>query len=628
MNGTLFFPANTFLSCIKYCDITSPRTTYILRALLAANLALVAAYWLELDMPYSAASTVLLVLNPVQGAVLGKGKWRLIGTLMGMVAALAFMAAFAQQPWLFAIADSLWLGACVMAMSVLRHFRASGAAVAGYTIGLATLGAMQHPELAFEHAVGRASTVALGVMSLGLVSALFSRRSLSGKVTSQLWHLTQQTARMSAEHDRTPLQRQLLAELYGVDDLLAAARQESPLLAQQTSVIRQVMDLLLVNATMQVSTQYALWQQVNDRLERGPSHIPAAQVQLRAALDTETFPPNEQLLVENLLHVLTLLSSLERVRVRQSPPPVAFHRDWRGAWRNGLRAATTLLAASALWIGSGWSDGDIMLLVIAPYFALLSTALQPAAGARKFLLGTLFALPMALICAFVLLPLINGLPLLLIVLSLFWLPGIYATSMPQHMLSGLAYLVGFNTLTAASNPMVYDAAQFLNWSLAWLLGTAGTLLAFQLMPRRPERQVVRLQKQIRHNLVALLSGKKVSATRWQQHQQHRLAQLVGLLRAQPEQQQQAMQQGLLALNLGRAWLALPHAIQTSQQQTLITLLQQRIARRAQQPSLAAKHMARAARTFAKSGDNVTLIAHLTSAAQLLQAMAAGETDAQ
>lgn len=628
MKSVLSFPAEKLLTCITYCDITSPRTTYVLRAVLAANLALVTAYWLELDMPYSAASTVLLVLNPVQGAVLGKGKWRLIGTLVGMVTALTLMAAFAQQPWLFAIADSLWLGACVMAMSVLRHFRASGAAVAGYTIGLATLGAMQHPELAFEHAVGRAATVAVGVISLGVVSALFSRRSLSLKVAAQLWHLTQQTTRIQAEHDRATLQRTLLAELYGVDDLLAAARQESPQLAQQTPIIRQVMDLLVVNATLQTSTQHVLWQQVNDLLQMGRSTISAAQALLYTALKAETLPPNERLPVDNLLRVLTLLGNLDRAPVRQSVTPVAFHRDWRGAWRNGLRAAITLLAASALWIGSGWSDGDIMLLIIAPYFALLSTAPQSAAGARKFLLGTLFALPLAFICAFMLLPLINGLPLLLIVLSLFWLPGIYATSMPQHMLSGLAYLVGFNTLTAASNPMVYDASQFLNWSLAWLLGTTATLLAFQLMPRRPERHVVRLQRQIRYSMVSLLKGKKVSATRWQQHQQHRLAQLAGLLRAQPEQQQQAMQQGLLTLNLGREWLALPHLIRTSQQQTLITLLQQRIARRAQQPSLAAKYVARTARSITNMGDNVTLFAHLMEIARLLQIMAAGETHAQ
>lgn len=617
MNGVLLFPTTNFLALVRRCDLTTPRATYVMRALLAANLALVTAYWLELDMPYSAASTVLLVLNPVQGAVLGKGKWRLIGTLVGMVAALTLMAAFAQQPWLFALADSLWLGLCVMAMSLLRHFRASGAAVAGYTIGLATLGAMQHPELAFEHAVGRASTVAIGVMALGLVSALFSRRSLKAKVISMLRHLTQQTVVLQTMTDRSATQRQLLTEIYGIDDLLAAARQESVALAQQTPAIRQVMDSLLVIATRGATGCFPHWQHVADTLELGPEHIPQVITQLRIAKKTESLPPDECLKIDNMLHALENLTRLERTPGRRSSTPVAFHRDWPGARRNGLRAAITLLVASMLWIGSGWSDGDIMLLVIAPYFALLSTAPQPAAGARKFLLGTLFALPLAFVCAFIILPMITGLPLLLMVLSLFWLPGIYATSMPQHMLSGLAYLVGFNTLTATSNPMVYDAAQFLNWSLAWLLGTAATLLAFQLMPRRPERHIARLHQKIRSSALGLLAGKQVNAVRWQQHQQHRLAQLSGLLRGRPVQQQ-AIQHGLSALHFGHAWLALPDLTRTDQQQRALNLLRQRLAQRRQQPSLAAKHIARTARQLSVNRDNDMLVSRLTAIATLLR----------
>ena len=58
MNSALFFPTPKVLTLLRHCDLTTPRATYVLRALLAANLALVLAYWLELDMPYSAASTV------------------------------------------------------------------------------------------------------------------------------------------------------------------------------------------------------------------------------------------------------------------------------------------------------------------------------------------------------------------------------------------------------------------------------------------------------------------------------------------------------------------------------------------------------------------------------------------
>ena len=56
---------------LTFLDLTTPRATYVMRSILAACLALVAAYLLDLHAPYAAASSVLLVINPVQGAVIG-----------------------------------------------------------------------------------------------------------------------------------------------------------------------------------------------------------------------------------------------------------------------------------------------------------------------------------------------------------------------------------------------------------------------------------------------------------------------------------------------------------------------------------------------------------------------------
>ena len=56
---------------LQRLDIATPRA-YVARSLLAAALALGVAYLLELESPYSAASTVLLVINLNQGAVIGR----------------------------------------------------------------------------------------------------------------------------------------------------------------------------------------------------------------------------------------------------------------------------------------------------------------------------------------------------------------------------------------------------------------------------------------------------------------------------------------------------------------------------------------------------------------------------
>ncbi|KFF32563.1 hypothetical protein G039_0334040 [Pseudomonas aeruginosa VRFPA01] len=151
---------------------------YVLRSIGAAALALGLGLYLQLDAPFSAASTVLLLVNPVQGAVVGKGWWRAVGTLAGALAAFVLSALFAQKMLLFVIALGFWLGLCVGVMSLVRHFYATAAVVAGYTVCLALGPAMVEPGLAFGHIVTRASAVIVGVCSLSLVTVLFSRRTM------------------------------------------------------------------------------------------------------------------------------------------------------------------------------------------------------------------------------------------------------------------------------------------------------------------------------------------------------------------------------------------------------------------------------------------------------------------
>lgn len=50
---------------LRWLDLGTPRARYVMRSVLAAALAITVSYLLELETPYSAASTVLLVVNPV-----------------------------------------------------------------------------------------------------------------------------------------------------------------------------------------------------------------------------------------------------------------------------------------------------------------------------------------------------------------------------------------------------------------------------------------------------------------------------------------------------------------------------------------------------------------------------------
>lgn len=633
--GRLSIRLLALLAFLGRFDLTSPRATYVLRSILAAWLALIVAYALQLEMPFSAASTVLLVIHPIQGAVIGKGTWRVLGTLGGMVVSVLLMSAFAQMPWLFLLGFGLWLGLCVAGMTMLRHFRASGVVVAGYTVGLATFGALGHPQLTFEHVIGRGSTVMIGVVCLGLVSALFSRRGVSGKLEALLARLAAHVADVIAgQHDVSGIRgnngnnalhtsevpsaarRQLMVEIYGVDDLLALGKAESSDLAHRASAVRHAMASLFAAfaggaAGVQLSGQgtapspvwrdlspmiASAWRDAAQAMAEGAAGVPRAVGILRdarnrlaavlesprgAAASSDSSPssassdpaihPATYIAVDRLIEqlddylaALAGLASLHRPRpgTASTPvPPVHFHRDIRAAWQNGLRAMLTLVCTGAFWIATGWPHGDMMLLIVAPYCALLATAPNPVAGAFQFVKGTVIAVPMAFLCAFVVLPHIDGLPLLLVVLALFWLPGIVATTLPQHGLAALAYLVGFNTLTGADNPMHYDLALFLNWSVAWVLGTLFAWMGFRLfLPRQLPRDIARLRALIRDDAMRLVRGKhdkdRKDARAWQWRQQHRIAQLGALLKSQPEVMDREIAHALASLHLGRAVLRL------------------------------------------------------------------------
>ncbi|ODP30869.1 hypothetical protein A9762_09175 [Pandoraea sp. ISTKB] len=611
--------SHRLLAGLARLDITSPRATYVLRSIVAAWLALCVAYLLELEMPFSAATTVLLVVNPIQGAVIGKGAWRVLGTLVGIVASFVLMSAFAEMPWLFVLGFATWLGVCVAGMTMLRHFRASGVVVAGYTVGLATFGALTHPHLAFEHVIGRGSTVMVGVVCLSLVTALFSRRGVRGKLDAMLSRLAARAAQTiaadngegdaAARAGADDLRRQLIAEIYGVDDLLAVGKAESVDLAHRAHAVRHAMASLFAALTaapagnMSRPAPSALrtmlthaWQDAAQAVGAGPEGLERAAHCLREAraklhramADIASTSPTTLIALDRLIEqiddylaALDGLASLHRPRPAGGGVTIRFHRDLRAALQNGVRSALTLFAAGAAWIVTGWPHGDMMLLIVAPYCALLAAAPNPAAGAWQFVKGTLFAVPVAFVCAFYVLPHIEGLLLLLVVLGTFWLPGIYATTLPKHGLAALAYLVGFNTLTAADNPMHYDVPLFLNWSLAWIAGTLLAWLGFRvLLPRVLPKDIARLQRRIRDEALRALWGAassisthsagpggdvrgrlssartsaRASARVWQWRQQHRIAQLGALRKAQPEAMRRDVDDALASLHLGReAW---------------------------------------------------------------------------
>jgi uncharacterized membrane protein YccC len=545
---------------------------YVLRSLAAASLALWLGFQLHLEAPFSGASTVLLLIHPLQGAVVGKGFNRVLGTMVGLVAALVLTGLFAQKMLLFILGVGVWLGLCVGAMTVLRHYQATAAVVAGYTVCLALGPAIVAPQQAFDHIVARGTAVVLGVLSLSLVATLFSRKTVEDKLNKALKDVSARTMRLLAlrfEGDTAQsaiAQGPLAIDVSKVDELLGIGRGESHLVRSRLAPLQAglaylhavILDESPVNRCGLPALD-RIGEQLQQLADAQPGFSAAAdrvrELQHSFAHDHEN-SKSQQRLSEQLADLSSALLSfacLERAP-QTATRAVGFHRHYGDALRNGLRALVTTLATAAVWYLTAWDQGPTLLAVLGPCCTLLATSAAPAQGIARFFKGTLYGILAAAACKFLVLPHISGFALLTFVLIAFWGVGIHATTRPRHGMQGIAYLIAFNTLVSTGGTAQYDFTDFANQAFAWMVALAICLLAFQLLPGKSGSHVHVLTKALHRDTRRILRhGRRMDLLKWQARQQHRLVALQALLGAD---HQQADQAGSVSLQLSRRLLTL------------------------------------------------------------------------
>src|SRR5271154_1615489 len=116
-----------------------------------------------------------LVCQPLLGASLRKGWFRMIGTLVGGIAIVALTACFPQNRTGFLVSLALWGAACALVATLLHNFTSYAAALAGYTAAiiasdqLGSVGGLNGQ--AFMLAVTRASEICIGIVCAGVVLA-------------------------------------------------------------------------------------------------------------------------------------------------------------------------------------------------------------------------------------------------------------------------------------------------------------------------------------------------------------------------------------------------------------------------------------------------------------------------
>ncbi len=122
------------------------------------------------DKPMWAGFAVAFVSLTTVGQSFNKAALRMLGTFMGVVVALTFIALFAQDRWLFILFLSTHIGFCTYMLAGRKHQYFWH--VSGFVCVIICMDAGPNSINAFETALLRAEETGLGILVYSLVSIL------------------------------------------------------------------------------------------------------------------------------------------------------------------------------------------------------------------------------------------------------------------------------------------------------------------------------------------------------------------------------------------------------------------------------------------------------------------------
>jgi len=580
------------------------------RTVAAALAALWIAYALELDMPFSAAVTVMIVAHPVHGMVLSKSINRFLGTLAGGLVSILLMALFNQSPEMFMLGLSLWMGGCTFASTLLRNFQSYGTVLAGYTVVLITMPGVDAPQNIFHLVTNRVSDVTVGIVCSGLVAALFTSRSAEralrhklGGVTLDLVDYAQRALRDPGDDGRSSMaiRQRLSGEIVALDSLAEFAAVESAEIAPLRDTLRIGLAAMLGVIAAGASAEEAL-----RRLPRTPAgrlvdpglaravtdclgllgeiatvlgHPPgparanelsalhhrlfALASRIEAAIDPTRLPDlvARDRLVELLDEVRTALSGMIALAGGRPAEVDAagtrrrgrfgFHLDWRGATINGLRATLATWIAGAVWILTAWPYGWMMVMMVVPNAGLLAMRDHPEKDSVEFLKGCTAATLLGWVSLMYLLPLFDSFAGLSLVLGPILFLAVLLSVHPATAFIGVGISVFYLTLLTPSNPMVYNASLFLNNALPTLGGAVLSMMVYRIvLPNDPRGHVRAMIRVMRRDILDLLN-RDVTPNDWETRMHDRMIRMIGRMRAAEMTHAELIRGGFAALRIGR-----------------------------------------------------------------------------
>jgi uncharacterized membrane protein YccC len=508
-----------------------PALLYGVRLWAAVCLALYIAFALELDNPSWAGTSAAIVCQPVLGASLRKGWFRLVGTVIGAVAAVVLTACFPSSRAGFLIGLAFWGAVCALMATLLRNFASYAAALSGYTAAiiasdeLGSVGGVNGD--AFNLAVTRGTEIGIGIVCAGLVLTMTDVGGARQRLATLLRAISADIAggfmqalwlSGPAQTESRIVRRAIIPRVSALDAVIDQAAGEISNLPFRPRALQIAADGLFaaLSAWRSVANHLELFPQaagdaalVRDCLApvlRDPAEIADPSVwqddpiamraailkSVRSLVRLQARTPRMRMLCDRTAEGLLALSRaingvliLDHPWMTQTQGRVARLRvpDILPALTNGVRAFLTIGAAELLWIGTAWPSGASFIIFATIAITLFAPQEDAAyTMAFWFTIGTALTAVCAAVVAFALLPLQSGFASFCLVLGLVLVPAGALSSRPWHQVLFVALEANFIPLLAPSNPEVYDPIQFYNEALGILAGVGFALLGMRLLP--------------------------------------------------------------------------------------------------------------------------------------------------
>ncbi|NDU85204.1 MAG: FUSC family protein [Ferrovum sp.] len=500
------------------------------KTFLATILALAIAFSLNLERPFWAMLSVYITSQPLSGAVRSKAAYRVMGTLGGLLATLVLVPYFINSPELLIGVLACWIGLCLYLSLLDRTPRSYGYMLAGYTVGIIGFPGVNQPTNLFATAVARVEEISLGVLCASLVHSLILPQPVMPAVQKKITHILQEVknrvkdslsgiAPSISEHTRHRVAMDLtdlhiLATHLPYDTANTRhITQEIQALQDRMVVLLPVVDMvedrlaILHTGTCALPTPLtSLIRDVRQWMIDDGLSQPACTVESLLLRCQELEPPirtnmswNDTLQLSLCARLAELVEIIRDVREleqcilfpEQGASPRleelasaararALHSDQGMALLSSLAAMITVMVCGFLWIYTAWPEGYVAAMMAGMFASLFAHMDDPTPALRGMFRYILLAMPNVAIYLFAIFPMIDGFPMLLLVLTpMMLLIGLLMARTSTYLL-GIALSIGVISGIAITPDFNEDFAGFANTNLAMLVGILVTIMVIRV----------------------------------------------------------------------------------------------------------------------------------------------------